>query len=682
MQTMVTCTGYLSVLIDGFRWESGHAYHQMLRSAPRGLDVNQFLRTLYYGWNLRKRDGTQVANAEERIAFTKMLILSYLFRNELMFSPQITNTDLRNAPSEQARNYSNAYVRTSGSKSKFAELYQWAVMMPHIQGILVYFLIVVYPFACMVMVIPGYWKAFFTWVAFFAWVKLWDVGFAAVYVLERSVWSMIGNHSNMGRVSNLLLQTAEQDGGIGVDCGSGSINNLGQLFGGGTGAAGGGSQRPALLEADLSNICAIPSVCSVKGLEQGCTGQLGHTAGESHLFRIFDSAVTVGAGADLDLSNGYYIYIMAALYFAIPAITGQLVLGAKAGAASMVGTMIGGVAGEAGRAAMTGFQQQASHNAQTNSASLGQAAAAKRMRAGLAAEQLAAANTGLDADEKINLLDGYQSARRAAATMADLSAKSLGSGQKAALGIAHFGAEGAKALGRQKTTESGTGSSFLPLLGAGGNSQFARAMNRAEQQSLAAQAHQAATELDTKWDTLGQQMRRNGANVHAQRLGQQTQYEAEMAAWEARNAFAGNVLASPQSGGIAGAGGWNVGALTPGNKPTTLEGMAMSGYLGDGVQSQAYKAKSYIYDTAGSFTGPRSSLGSSWASGQFHGTHDSISATYTSLAMAKEETTDGPSATNVVNAVGSWFGAPQKTNGHQAVANKIKNDVPYGSSQE
>src|SRR5262249_24542316 len=144
--------------------------------------------------------------------------LVYLIRNEFLYAPQITEVLAHTAPSEQAKSYSEAYIRTSGSKSKFAELFQWAILMPHLQGILMYLIIIAYPFAMMVMLIPGYQKAGFTYVTCFAWVKMWDPGFAMVQVLERSVWAMLGNNDNMARAANMLIQTAEVAGKVAVSC--------------------------------------------------------------------------------------------------------------------------------------------------------------------------------------------------------------------------------------------------------------------------------------------------------------------------------------------------------------------------------------------------------------------------------------------------------------------------------
>ena len=94
---------------------------------------------------------------------------------------------------------------------------------------------------------------------------------------------------------------------------------------------------------------------------------------------------------------------MAALYMAVPAVTGQMVLGAKAGAASLVGTAIGGVSGEGGKAAGGGYTGALTTRAKQAEQNVLQAATGKSHRqSGLAARAIAAQNAGLDAGIEAN----------------------------------------------------------------------------------------------------------------------------------------------------------------------------------------------------------------------------------------------------------------------------------------
>jgi hypothetical protein len=79
--------------------------------------------------------------------------------------------------------------------------------------------------------------------------------------------------------------------------------------------------------------------------------------------------------------------------------------------------------------------------------------------------------------------------------------------------------------------------------------------------------------MDNHYQVAGYQLQRAGAQATGQRLSQAAEFAAQTAAWEAKNAFASHASAL---GGIA---GMNSGALSPGHKPQSIEGMAFAGQL-------------------------------------------------------------------------------------------------------
>jgi len=116
----------------------------------------------------------------------------------------------------------------------------------------------------------------------------------------------------------------------------------------------------------------------------------------SEIFKYFDQGLTIGGNLQLDLANSYYIYIMSALYFAVPAVTGQMVLGAKAGAAGLASGAIGGLASESGRAAGQGYTAGQSRIAGNNNGMVTYNERNQAMRqSGLAGEALNAGNHAL-----------------------------------------------------------------------------------------------------------------------------------------------------------------------------------------------------------------------------------------------------------------------------------------------
>lgn len=582
---VIVCSEYLYTLVQAFRHEAGHTYWQLVRSAPNGFTRDQFFRSLFYGWNIRKKEeGSRVANEEELRSFVKHLILLYIVRNELLFAPQVTQLNQRFSPSEQNRTNSESLVRTMGSKAKFAELYNWAILMPFLQGVLLYFVIMAYPFAAMMMILPGHHKTFFTWVSFFAWLKLWDVGFAFVQVLERSVWAMIGNQSAAAKIAGMVIDTAQRAGTIGVDCKEG-VPGTGVLLPG----VGGGSG----VATKLSQLCAIPRVCSV------AAGNLGadHCASsqdqsQDQAFLLWDRMLLLGASADLDLANGYYIYIMAALYMAVPAVTGQLVLGAKSGAASMAGGLFNSVASEAGGAARTGYQHDATNKALTNAGSLGQAAYGKAMRGSkLPSTVFGNENDNLNRKLSSAALDGQQQALGTGADMMAMRADSYGKAMGANEAIAKAGGKwfGLK-NDASSSSSSGGGSGddkgkkdkkddLAGKLGATANALNLMGAHDLSQKGLEAKAFAAGSNLDTGWDKRGFDMAEGGANLEGQRANQQAGYEADMAVWEAKNAFASHAAAN------AGIAGMNTGNLAPSQKPTSMamaSGGDFNSYSGKG----------------------------------------------------------------------------------------------------
>lgn len=567
--SQINCSAYLWTLIQGLRHEMGHAYWQLIRSAPRGFNSDEtVLYTLFYGWDIRKSGDSEYASPIEMIDFTQMLIFTYLLKNEMQFAPQITATEQKFAPSEQTIGYSNAYVGSVGAKTKSSELYNWAVMMPHIQGILLYVIIVGYPFAAMAMIIPGYWKGFFTWVTFFAWIKLWDVGFAVVQVLERSVWAMMGNHSNMARVANMLIQTGEVAGGVEIRCE-------------GAGAADG---------SDVLDRCAVPLVES---------GDAKSDQPENEAFFLLDKALLLGAAVDLDVSNGYYLYIMAALYFAVPAVTGQLVLGAKSGLGGLLTNSLGEGARDISGASKSGLQAEKTNMISAAKEAISQAALAKGYRSptNKFLESLNASNEALNRNRQAAANGAIASALSNAASMANQTASSFDKQFGAMQGVGSAIGEGlgwraghTKAKGGAPGLE-GRDSNKSPGMRAVGsalNAVGGLGSNMLHQSAYGVNANQLAKSTALNWDNFGAKETASGLSSYQRNLAEQASFDAETVRAEALTSW------SNHAAGMAGVYGANNGSLAP-SKPTSSTGMAMQGMLGaPAYQAAQYSGNSFI----------------------------------------------------------------------------------------
>ncbi|MDY6090865.1 MAG: hypothetical protein SPJ04_06390, partial [Bdellovibrionota bacterium] len=325
----IECDKTFKIIMKSLRWETGQIYHKIMADWDNGKQQKEkeILKAFYYGWNLDQSGsgatGSEYSGAGGRISddklkyFTRDLIFSYLLRNELEFVPKITNVQY--STKVQAEQASDTHIQSLGSQNKFGEIYTWARMMPYIQGILMFILAGAYPIVCIVFLIPGAHKVIITWAAFWAWVKFWDLGFAIVTVIERSVWGMLGNSTHAAAVNNTLANIVEGSGisSIDVTCKSGPLGS-----------------------------CVFPNIKA--------------SGGASSAADIFDKGTAIGLSLNYGVYNGYYIYIMAALYMAVPFICGQVILQGKHGVGQLASMMTGGAEKAAGGAAETSAKSKMS----------------------------------------------------------------------------------------------------------------------------------------------------------------------------------------------------------------------------------------------------------------------------------------------------------------------------------
>ncbi len=674
----IDCASLLHLVVQGFRWESGHIYNQLIREmSGAGLTEDAVVYNFLYGWRIKRTPSTFDASGlpqegtppvpltiEEQKNFVKDLILLHLFRNELAF---VANpVAVRWSPAEKARDYAQASQRSISSKNKYGELYTWAKMMPYLQGLLLYVLAIAYPFVCIVMVIPGWWKTLFTWMAFWAWAKSWDVGFAIVQTLERSVWAMVGNSADAEIINSRiygLQYSADNPGGlatVAVNC----VETTNRALG-----------------------CPIPVVTSVGGWDgQGFMGFPG-------ALQLFDFALLMASNLDLDLSNSYYVYLMSAMYFAVPAVTGQVLLGAKAGATGMIQNMVGGVASEVGRMAGQGFTGEAAtmnHHALNTT---GQAAFAKALRSGQAGQMLNAqydaANASQDQSLKGKFVDtnssliGQESSRIGAIAKGNDGRLGLmGAGYKTATGIVKAGAgssgAGASADGDAQGGTGAAGGATAAGAGGGGGGagtvspfmkSFQNAMSgkkglgaaarealnsgpgfavsagqtRNNEEALMAQMEAMGQQAENAVESFGHSAASAGHGAMSQRYAGAAAQGAQEAQWRQMRNYAESI------GGKAAAMGMLAGAFQAGPKPMSVDGMMGLGML------DAYSGGEKTQDRQGKWT----------YMDPVNGTYGQNVAAYKDGLNGQAKTISGPTrlmdspaaANYAVEATGNYLGA-------------------------
>lgn len=602
----LNCERYLFLLMQSLRIEAAFKYHGLWNSVvpellPEDIDLSNvsnssngylgedlLVSTLFYGWDIRKNrswtnayiesDSGSLLDINERREFAYNLILLHLFRNEYKMVPEIAK--VRETNDEKMTSNVELALKTTQSANKFSELYTWSLMLPYVQGSLLYFLAIAYPFACVLIVVPGWHKSVFTWMSFWAWAKMWDLGFALVKSIERTVWAMTSHGGNVRFLSDRVYQMTE----------------------------GGGRVVWDMCRGDSDPTCPLPIfklIPSVGGAPAGIGDFDFDPDGSNYermlqgMWYLFDQSLLMTKALNLDLANSYYIFIMAGLYMAVPAVTGQLVLGARAGASSMVNSMIGGAASEAGRAASAGVQGDLSMKLRSNAATVKQSSKA-----------LAAASEGFAAQAfgySVKALEEARAGSEAGAANAGIgrAQTQLQNGREWGLALAratgaglHTVADGVKGYNGirpaggddpNNLTPSGGGSGAGTPTGAKGALWGAAggAITTAEagyNAAVGSDFYDAHKELSAQQAGLGIREYQGGANnaqlkTAESNMSQYADFASEQKAWQLQNAFANQVGAWSSALGI------QTSNVDPGPKSTNMTGMAMSGMLRAGNES-------------------------------------------------------------------------------------------------
>ncbi len=296
----ISCTQFLSYIVEAMRWESGNAYYQLIDQAPDLIPPNGVVFALYYGWGVRDKNGTKL-QASDLKWFTIDLMMTHITKNLFEYTP--VSPEQRYSPSEEVVSYIQLQQKTTSSTTKFAEVYSWALMIPYIQGLVLYFLSLAYPVVCVAMIMPGLHKMPITWIKYWFWAKSWDLGFALVQAIERSVWAMMSNGNRSQKAFETVVEMKQWSQGFQFTCSKPNPNNA---------------------IASIERGCQVPWTLKDNGAGAGAAD----TAFKDYIMPVFDKALMLSVNLELDLANSYYIYLMAALYFAVPAVAGQLVGGA------------------------------------------------------------------------------------------------------------------------------------------------------------------------------------------------------------------------------------------------------------------------------------------------------------------------------------------------------------------
>ncbi len=93
--------------------------------------------------------------------------------------------------SDEMQYFYNEMLEHQYSAQQQGMAFTLALMLPYAQGVILYALALLYPFFCLMVLIPGRAGSFLGWMAFWVWAKSWDLGWSFVMVVDTALWQLM-----------------------------------------------------------------------------------------------------------------------------------------------------------------------------------------------------------------------------------------------------------------------------------------------------------------------------------------------------------------------------------------------------------------------------------------------------------------------------------------------------------
>lgn len=127
------------------------------------------------------------------------VLAAYIYKNATSKNTnQALQSQVFNRSPFNAKRFEGVFDQLARAEAAggYFKLNFFAGSIPYLQGILLYFLAIAFPFFAVFLVMPGRAMSFMVWCSLWAWVKSWDIGFALVHVSRDIMWHMMGGRVN------------------------------------------------------------------------------------------------------------------------------------------------------------------------------------------------------------------------------------------------------------------------------------------------------------------------------------------------------------------------------------------------------------------------------------------------------------------------------------------------------
>ena len=108
--------------------------------------------------------------------------------------------------------YSSHSIRSMSATEEYqgkGDFLAGVLSMPYLQGLMLYWLSISFPFFCLAVLVPGRQDAVLLWMSLWFWVKSWDFGFAIVMMVDRMLFALLPHGPP---ITNQLIDGKEKGG--------------------------------------------------------------------------------------------------------------------------------------------------------------------------------------------------------------------------------------------------------------------------------------------------------------------------------------------------------------------------------------------------------------------------------------------------------------------------------------
>lgn len=145
--------------------------------------------------------------------YNKNRLSSYKYENTHTAGPAASNRVEHYNDPMQVNELLNWWSASTAGNRK-GEILNFVQGFPYLQGVILYFLALTFPFFALAVVIPGRHHAIFLWMGLWMWVKTWDFGLALVMRVEAILYDLLPSGpklDNMDEASTVFQIIASGD---------------------------------------------------------------------------------------------------------------------------------------------------------------------------------------------------------------------------------------------------------------------------------------------------------------------------------------------------------------------------------------------------------------------------------------------------------------------------------------